>query len=148
MKHGLRAATPQELPVFNLRFIRGSNPSLIWCPDDFVHLQLEAHGQRVGDDAFDKFEARQRRLPAGHGLQHFVALVRLQRRDPREEQGTTCRKLVLRDLRLCPRVIFHGADDELDFIGGLEVRDVLPTIALRFTAAGAFQVHEIGRAHV
>ena len=39
--------------VFNLCFICGLNSALLRRPDYLVELRLEAHGQRVGDDAFD-----------------------------------------------------------------------------------------------
>ena len=41
-----------------------------------------------------------------------------------------------------PFVIFDRADDEFDFIGGFQMRDVFQTIAFDFAAAGAFQIHD------
>ena len=68
--------------VFHPWLKSGSHPALIRGPHDLVHLQLEAHGQRVGDNALDQVQPRDGRLAGGHGFQDFVLLVRLQRRDP------------------------------------------------------------------
>jgi hypothetical protein len=38
-----------------------SNSALFRRPDDFVLLDLKAHGQRIGDDFFRQFFSRNRR---------------------------------------------------------------------------------------
>src|SRR5438552_228654 len=53
-----------------------------------------------------------------------------------------------RDLFFGPPVILLGANDELDFIGAFQMRQVLPTIAVLFAAARAFQVHDAAHARV
>ena len=68
--------------VFHPWLKLSSDPALVRCPDKLVHLQLEAHRQRVGDDALDQVQPRDGRLACGHGFQYLVLLVRLQRRDP------------------------------------------------------------------
>ena len=37
--------------------VAASNTLLVGWPDEFVHLQLETHGQRVGDDFFHQLLA-------------------------------------------------------------------------------------------
>ena len=61
--------------------------------------------------------------------------------NPGEEQGTYGGEVVLSNLVLGPVVILPGTDDEFDFIGTLQMRQIFPPIARVFTAAGTFEVH-------
>ena len=45
------------------------NSLLFRRPDDFVHLHLESHRQRVGDDFFSQFALRNRHLAGGNPFQ-------------------------------------------------------------------------------
>jgi hypothetical protein len=49
---------------------------------------------------------------------------------------------VRRDLLLCPLVIFHRANDELDFVRGFELHNVFPAVARHLAARRAFQIHD------
>jgi len=55
---------------------------------------------------------------------------------------------VLRDLLLRPVVIFDRADDELDFVSGLQVRKIFQEVARDLAAARAFQIHDAPHARV
>ena len=72
----------------------------------------------------------------------------LQRRDAGEKNRTERCQVVLRKLCFCPVVILPCADDEFDFIGVLEVPEILPAIVFRFAASRAFQVHAAPHAGV
>ncbi len=113
-----------------------------------MNLELEADREGVGDDALDEFLARERMLADGDGLERFVLLMRSQRGDPREEQGTDGGEVVLRDLLFGPVVILVCADDEFYFVRGAQVRDVLVTVARGFPTRRAFEIHDAAHTRV
>ena len=56
-----------EFEIWSLEF--SSHPSLLLRPHKLVHLQLETHRQRVGDNFLREFAARDRRLAGGNFLE-------------------------------------------------------------------------------
>ena len=129
-------------------FIGGLDASLLGGPDDFVELGLETDGQGVGDDFFDEVEAGDGCLAGGDLLQAFVSLLWCERMHPGNEQGANGSQVVFGDLLFHPGVIFHGADDEFDFVGAFQVREIFPTVAVDLAAAGAFEIHDAADARV
>lgn len=119
-----------------------SNAALFRWPDDFVLLNLETHGQGVGDDFFNQFHTRNRCLSGGNRFENFVLLLRRERMHPRKEQRADGVQLVRGNLLLGPVVIFLRADDELDLVGRFQVRNISKAVAGNFAAGGAFQIHD------
>ena len=133
-------------PCGAFRFM--SDAALVGGPDEFVHLQLKADGERVGNNSFDQFPPGDGGLAGGDFFQRWVLLMRQQWRYPGEKDGTNFGEVVRGELFPGPVVVLGGANDEFDFVGGFEQRHVCPAVALEFAAAGAFQVHDAPHARV
>jgi len=113
-----------------------------------VLLDLKTDGQGVGDDFFREFTTGNRREAGGNFFERLALLFRCERMHPGKQQRTNGIQLVRGDLLLGPLVIFNRADDEFDFVGGFQMRDVLETVARDFAAGGTFQIHDAADARV
>jgi len=106
-----------RLPSSVLRMLSGNFSIMIKRPfvpaaDDFVHLNLKPHRQRVGDDFFRQFALRNRRLAGGNRLQRFILLLRRERMH-HEKAGTYHMQFMPGDFLFGPLIILNGADDKL-----------------------------------
>lgn len=125
-----------------------SDAAFVGGPDKFVHLELEADGEGVGDDAFDEFFARDWMEPRGNRLEDGRALVFLQRRNPGKEYRAAGGQVVLGELLFGPLVVLGGSDDEFDFVGGFEVGNILEAIPRDLAAGRALEIHDAADARV
>src|SRR5690242_3308887 len=82
-----------------------SNAALFRRPDDLVLLNLEPHRQRVGNDFFGQFLARDGLVSGGNFFEHLALLFRRERMHPRKQQRTNGSQFMRGDLRLRPFVI-------------------------------------------
>lgn len=138
---------PKDIRV-PVMLIGDLDSALFRGPDEFVELGLETHGQGISDDAFDQLQSRDGRLAGGNFFQRFILLLGCEGVHPGNEQWANGSEVVFRDLLFHPGVIFHGADDEFDFVGAFQVRQVFPAIAFGLTAAGTFEIHDAADAGV
>lgn len=119
-----------------------SDSAFIWRPDEFVHLQLEADREGIGDDALDEVLAGDRCLASRNGFEGRGALMFLEGGNPGEEDRTDFREIEGEELFFGPLVIFDRSDDEFHFVAGFQVPYVFQTIAFDFAAGRAFQIHD------
>src|SRR4051812_23077598 len=113
-----------------------------------MHLDLKSNRQGVRDNYFSQLLTRKCGLSSWDLFQRFILLLRTERMNPGHQERADCGQLVGRDLAFCPLVILASADDELDFIDAAQMGQVLPTIPVHLSTAGALQIHDSPHARI
>ena len=80
----------------------------------FVLLELESHGESVGDDDLSKFTTGEGGVIGGHEFEDVALLGGRQWVHPRKKHFALAMDFL--ELRLGPFVIFAGADDAFHLV--------------------------------
>jgi len=120
--------------------VNGLNTAFLRWPDVFVLLKLEADGEAVSDDGFGELAAGEGGVIGGDRFENVALLVGSEWVNPRKKHFALAMDFL--ELSFGPVVIFAGADDAFDFVGGAEVCEIALEVPFVLAAAGAFQVDD------
>ena len=104
----------------------------------FVLLELEADGEAVVDNCFGELAAGERGVVGRDGFENVALLVGSEWVNPRKKHFALAMDFL--ELRLGPVVIFAGADDAFDFVGGAEVCKIAFEVPFVLAATGALEI--------